>query len=115
MADDKPLVWLKGEVKTPPFSQPARLEAGGLLRQLQRGEVLGLPHSRPMPEIAPGCHELRITDANNNWRIMYHVAPEAVVVLDVFNKRTKATPHAVMDNCRRRLRAFQNLMEGKKP
>ena len=115
MADDKPLVWLKGEVKTPPFSQPARLEARGLLRQLQRGEVLGLPHSRPMPEIAPGCHELRITDTNNNWRIMYHVAPEAVVVLDVFNKKTKATPHAVMDNCRRRLRAFQNLMEGKKP
>jgi hypothetical protein len=24
---DKPLVWLKGEVKTPPFSSQARLEA----------------------------------------------------------------------------------------
>ena len=31
---DKPLVWLKGEVKTPPFSNQARLEAGLLLRQL---------------------------------------------------------------------------------
>lgn len=115
MASDKPLVWLKGEVKTPPFSQPARLEAGGLLRQIQRGEVLGLPHSRPMPEIAPGCHELRINDSGSNWRIMYHVAPEAVVVLDVFHKKTKTTPHAVTGNCRRRLRAFQILMEGKKP
>ena len=68
-----------------------------------------------MPDIAQGCHELRITDSGSNWRIMYHVAPEAVVVLEVLNKKTKATPHAVIDNCRRRLRTFKTLMEGKKP
>jgi len=38
---DKPLVWLSGEVKTPPFSSAARLEAGTLLRRLQGGEQLG--------------------------------------------------------------------------
>jgi hypothetical protein len=43
--DDKPLVWLHGEVKTPPFSADARIEAGVLLRRLQRGEKLSLPHS----------------------------------------------------------------------
>ena len=48
---DKPLVWLHGEVKTPPFTTTARLEAGVLLRRLQRGEKLALPHSRPMPAI----------------------------------------------------------------
>jgi hypothetical protein len=37
---DKPLVGLHGEVKTPPFSPAARLEAGMLLRRLQRGELL---------------------------------------------------------------------------
>lgn len=42
-APDKPLVWLKGEVKTPPFSEPARLEAGFLLRRLQQGHTLALP------------------------------------------------------------------------
>jgi len=31
---NKPLIWLKGEVKTPPFSTQARLEAGFLLRKL---------------------------------------------------------------------------------
>jgi hypothetical protein len=31
---DKPLVWLHGEVKTPPLSAAARVEAGFLLRQL---------------------------------------------------------------------------------
>jgi hypothetical protein len=29
--EDKLLVWLHGEVKTPPFTSPARLEAGLLL------------------------------------------------------------------------------------
>ncbi|WP_242025336.1 hypothetical protein [Phormidium tenue] len=47
----KPLVWLHGEVKTPPFSQEIRVETGVLLRQLQQGLSLGLPHSRPMPSI----------------------------------------------------------------
>ena len=30
---DKPLVWLKGELKTPPFRAAARLEAGLVLRR----------------------------------------------------------------------------------
>jgi hypothetical protein len=63
-ARDKPLVWLRGEIKAPPFASNARLEAGFLLRRLQRGESIGLPHSRPMPTVAAGCHELRIVDAN---------------------------------------------------
>ena len=38
----KPLVWLDGEIKTPPFSSEARLEAGFLLRRLQLGQALSL-------------------------------------------------------------------------
>ena len=71
---DVPLVWLFGEVKTPPFSAEARVEAGFLLRRLQQGETLGLPQSRPMPTIGTGCHELRIPDRSVTWRIVYHVA-----------------------------------------
>jgi len=61
---DKPLVWLRGEIKTPPFSAKARVEAGFLLRRLQRGESIGMPHSRPMPIIGRRCHELRVVDAS---------------------------------------------------
>ena len=74
--NDKPLVWLRGEVKTPPFSQGARLEAGFLLRQLQQGERLGMPQSRPMSSIGVSCHELRIRDAEQNWRIIYRIDDE---------------------------------------
>jgi hypothetical protein len=44
--EDKPIVWLYGEVKTPPFTLEARLEAGLFLRRLQQRENLGMPHSR---------------------------------------------------------------------
>lgn len=40
---ERPLVWLHGEIKTPPMSSRARVEAGYLLRRLQRGESLSLP------------------------------------------------------------------------
>lgn len=111
---DKPLVWLRGEIRTPPFGSDARIEAGFLLRRLQRGESLGLPHSRPMPSVGPGCHELRIVDDNLNWRIMYHIAADAVVILDVFKKQTEATPNAVIVTCRRRLAEFHRLTAKKK-
>ncbi len=48
---DKDVVWLHGEVKTPPFSALARIEAGYLLRRLQLGEKLSMPQSRPMATI----------------------------------------------------------------
>ena len=105
---DKPLVWLHGEVKTPPFSQPARLEAGFLLRRLQRGERLGLPSSRPMPGIGQRCHELRINDQSATWRIMYRIDKDAIVILEVFQKQTQQTPHSVVEVCKKRIRMYDN-------
>lgn len=106
MSDAKPLVWLHGEVKSPPFSAAARAEAGEMLRDLQMGELLSLPHSRPMPAIGPGCHELRIVDKDKGWRIVYCIRPEAILVVDVFQKTTQSTPVHVIVACRRRLRHY---------
>ena len=111
---DKPLAWLRGQVKTPPFGANARIEAGFLLRRLQRGEVLGLPQSRPMPALGPGCHELRISDGHLNWRIIFHIAPEAIVILDVFPKKTTATPKRVIADCQKRLADFQKVVQDRK-
>jgi phage-related protein len=106
---DKPLVWLHGEVKTPPFSPAARLEAGFLLRKLQRGETLLLPHSRPMPSIGPHCHELRINDLTGTWRIIYRIDPDAIVIAEVFEKKTSQTPRRVIELCQQRLRRYDAL------
>jgi phage-related protein len=109
---DKPLVWLRGEVKSPPFSSAARTEAGWLLRRLQAGEKLGLPHSRPMPTIGPRCHELRVVDADRTWRLVYRIDADAIVIADVFQKTTRQTPARVIEDCNRRLRLYDAAARG---
>jgi phage-related protein len=109
---DKPLVWLHGEVKTPPFSAEARLEAGVLLRRLQRGETLSLPHSRPMPTLGARCHELRIVDEDHTWRIVYRIDRDAVVMAEVFSKKTQQTPKHVLETCRGRLQLYDRIIGG---
>lgn len=108
---DKPLVWLHGKIRTPPFSQQARLEAGYLLRQLQAGKVLRMPHSRPMPSIGARCHELRIVDQNVTWRIIYRLDSDAIVIADIFKKKTPATPPEIIRTCRERLRQYEQVAE----
>ena len=103
---DKPLVWLHGEIKTPPFSAETRIEAGVLLRRLQRGETILLPHSRPMPDIGKACHELRIQDENKTWRIVYHIDKDAIAILEVFAKSTQQMPKSVIKTCKARLQSY---------
>lgn len=105
---EKPLVWLRGEVKTPPFSQNARLEAGYLLRKLQQHELLSLPYSRPMYNIGSNCHELRINDKDITWRIIYRLDEDAIIILDVFKKKTDKTPLSVIKDCKKRLKNYDN-------
>lgn len=104
--DDKPLVWLHGEIHSPPLSVAARVEAGVLLRRLQRGDKLAMPHSRPMPLVGSRCHELRIQDEANTWRVVYRVDTDAIVIAEVFSKKTQNTPRVVVEACRRRLARY---------
>ena len=105
---DKPLVWLHSEIKTPPFSHAARLEAGYLLRRLQQGATLGMPHSRPLPSIGTRCHELRINDGRATWRIVYRIDSDAVVILEVFSKKSRTTPKVIIEVCKKRLKDYDN-------
>jgi len=108
----KEVVWLHGQVRTPPFSMAARQRAGELIRDLQDGILLSLPHSRPMPEIGTRCHELRIPDQGHAWRIIYRIDPGHVVIAAVFSKKTAETPELVKASCRARLRQYDIEMRG---
>ena len=105
---DKPLAWLHGQVKTPPLSHEARIEMGFLLRRLQQGERLRMPQSRPMPSIGSRCHELRINDADTTWRLIYRIDPDAIVIAEVFAKKTEKTPKDVIEACKKRLKEYDN-------
>jgi phage-related protein len=107
-SNDKPLVWLSAVVKSPPFSKDARLEAGFLLRKLQKGQMLEMPHSRPMPVVGERCYELRVIDIDKTWRIIYRIDSDAIVILDVFSKKTRTTPRSVIDRSRKRLREYDH-------
>lgn len=104
--DERPLVWLSGEIKTPPLSADARIEAGYFLRLLQRGKKLSMPHSRPMSSVGRRCHELRITDETLIWRIIYRTDIDAIVILEVFDKKTNQTPKQIIDACKKRLKNY---------
>lgn len=61
-----------------------------------------------MPSVGPRCHELRIGDAGVTWRIVYRTDVDAIVIVEVFAKKTRATPKAVIDACKKRLRDYDD-------
>jgi len=98
---------MHGEIATPPFSENARIEAGYLLRQVQKGVKLSLPQSRPMPSIGTRCHELRIIDENLTWRIIYRIYTDAILILEVFEKKTNKTPKSIINICKQRISRYE--------
>ena len=79
-----------------------------MLRALRGGgENLSLPQSRPIRSIGARCHELRIVDEEINWRIVYRVDPDAIVILEIFEKKTNRTPKSVTDVCKKRIKDYE--------
>jgi phage-related protein len=114
----KPLVWLHGEIKTPPFSVEARQEAGMLLRLLQNGETVGMPQAEPLPIVGPRCGALRVRDGAHNWRIMHRVDADAILIVDVYPKKTKKIRDEVIKRCKDRLAQYDEVAKrssGKRP
>jgi len=112
MANRKPIAWLAGEIKTPPFSERARQESGFLLGRLQDGATLSMPQARPVPSIGPRCLELRVKDAGAEWRIFCRIDADAVIVLRVFSKKMAKTPVTVLDQCKARLARYDRESKG---
>ena|SRR5579863_1942227 len=108
----KPIVWVHGEIKTPPFTPQGRQEAGMLLRLLQEGEALRMPQAEPLPDVGDRCGALRVRDAGHNWRIMYRIDADAVLVLEVYSKKARKIPDEVIERCKQRLKRYGSAIEG---
>jgi len=67
-----------------------------------------MPHSRAMPAIGARCHELRVNDETQTWRMIYRVDTDAIVIAEVFSKKTPATPHQVVDVCKKPFREYDD-------
>jgi phage-related protein len=112
MSNRKPLIILSGEIKTPPFSSEARIEAGTLLGLLQEGGTPSMPHARPMPDIGTRCLELRVKDKSADWRIFCRADSDAIVMIHVLKKKTEKTPKSIIDLCNERLKNYDRIMKG---
>jgi phage-related protein len=60
-----------------------------------------------MPTIGARCHELRVRDAEQNWRIIYRIDSDAILILEVFNKKSQTTPKLVIEICQQRLKQYE--------
>ncbi len=65
-----------------------------------------MPHSRPMPNVGRRCHELRIRDEGTARRVVYRIDPDAIVIIDVFTKKSARTPGQIIEACRKRLARY---------
>ena len=108
----RPIVWLNGEIKTPPFSDQGRREAGFLLRRLQNGDSLGMPHFELLPVISSRCGALRVRDKQHNWRIICRLDSTAVLIVDIYDKKSRKVPDEVIDRCKKRLITYDEEVEG---
>jgi phage-related protein len=65
-------------------------ELGKATRDLQRGQVLQMPLSRPMPSVALGVAELRVRDSSGNYRVLYYLKNRrGILVFHIFMKKTQ--------------------------
>ncbi len=58
-------------------------------------------------------HEQTALDEQATWRIVYRVDSDAIVIADVFRKKTQTTPKPVIDACKRRLREYDDIVGDK--
>jgi phage-related protein len=74
---------------------------------LERGEMLSLPLSRPMPLVWPGCHEIRICDKHGTFRIFYVLIVKGrIFVPHCFQKKSQKTPLGEISLAKRRIKEF---------
>ena len=45
------------------------------------------------------------------WRIPYYIGREAIVILEVFDKKTQATPKHVIETAKKRLKLYRDAAE----
>lgn len=87
------------------FAADVRREFGKAIFDLQKGEKLAMPLSRPMPSVAIGVEELRIKDSAGAYRVFYFTkVADAVLVFHAFVKKTSKTPQHEIDLAQKRLR-----------
>ena len=92
--------------KNTPFLKSCTTRSWVVVKEVTARGQDSLPQSRPMPTVGKQCHELRINDEDLTWRILYKLDSDAIVILEVFDKKTAKTPKQVIEVSKNRLRNY---------
>jgi phage-related protein len=86
------------------FPEDARRKTGKAIRDLQRGLVVQMPLSRPMPSVGVGVAEIRAREPTGIYRTFYYLkSKRGVIVFHAFVKKTQKTPQHEIKLARQRL------------
>ena len=90
-------------------------ELGSVLTRLQKGESIGMPDVRPMPDVAPRVSEIRLPDRSGTFRALYVIQVEfGLLLFHAFQKKGCKTFEREKRTARQRLGAFLKEL-GEKP
>ena len=99
----------KARVAIQEFPEEIRRELGKAIFDLQKGETLKLPLSRPMTSVGMGVEELRVKDRSGIYRAFYFArVADRVVIFHAFMKKTQKTPKHDIDLGKKRLKEILN-------
>lgn len=73
-----------------------------------------MPQAEPLPDVGARCGALRVRDAEHNWRIMYRIDSDAIVILEVYSKKSRKIPDEVIKRCRQRLKQYDAAVKAAK-
>lgn len=82
-------------------------DIASLFEDLRAGKHLSLPISRPLPSIAKGLHELRLSSREGEYRVFYIIKiGSAVYVLHGTKKKTEKTDRQTIELLKLRIRSI---------
>ena len=87
------------------FPEDVRREFGKDIFDLQKGEKLSMPLSRPMASVASGVEELRVRDRSGVYRVFYYTRlADSILIFHAFAKKTPKTPPQEIALAQKRLK-----------
>jgi hypothetical protein len=79
------------------WPEDVREDLADVIARLERGQMLSMPLSRPMPSIGPGVHELRFKDRSGIYRVIYFLAGLAESGFSMrFRRKPKKRHHRIL-------------------
>ena len=73
-----------------------------------------MPQAEPLTGVGPRCGALRVRGVEHNWRIMYRVDTDAILVLEVYSKKSRKIPDEVIERCKQRLKQYDSVAKSKR-